>query len=214
MSALADFYDLLLPELPGCSTAMVDLHLREVAREFCRKTSAWRLPLTAINLVAGQTTYTLAPTIADTSVVKLVDLTVNSELLWADTDRDSLSDSDIAPKYVRNEPPFTLSGDLTQITLITDEVPMASLASGMLATAALQPDVDATTLPDFLRNVHSEAIRFGVLSRLMLMGKKPWGDRPLATEYANKWHSELNFAAYQTTVGNTREHLRTRKTAI
>lgn len=57
MSALADFYDLLLPELPGIATPMVDLHLREVARDFCTKTSAWREDLTAIDLVAEQGTY-------------------------------------------------------------------------------------------------------------------------------------------------------------
>lgn len=211
MSAFSAFYDLLLPELPGCSTALVDLNLREVAREFCKSTSAWRMPLTAIDLVADQATYTLVPTVADAAVVKLVDLTVNSELLWADTDRESLNASEAAPKYVRNEPPFTLSGDLSQIVLITDDIPTESLTAGMVITAALQPDTDAATLPDFLRTEHSEAIRYGVLSRLMVMGKKPWGDRPLATVYEGRWNAALNHAAYQAQVGNTSERLRTKK---
>ena len=209
MSTLADYYDLLLPELPSCTTAMVDLHLRETAREFCLKTGAWRLQFTDVNLVASQAAYALIVPVADSEVVRLTKLIVNAELLWQDADIDGRNIA--TSKYARNSPPFELSADLTQITLTDCEVPTVAITAGLQVVGAIKPTATATTLPDFLKTEYSDAIRCGVLSRLMLMGKKPWGDRPLATEYANKWREQLNFAAYQSQVGNTRQQLRVKK---
>ena len=46
--ALSTFYDLVMPELPGCTTAMVDLQLVRMARDFCERTRAWRGDFDAI----------------------------------------------------------------------------------------------------------------------------------------------------------------------
>lgn len=207
---LADFHDLLLPELPGCTVAMVNLHLRETAREFCANTSAWREPLTAVNTVASQAAYTLTPP-ADSELVRVTALTVNGILLWRHSDRERAgADSETAPKYGIDQPPFTFDENLTTITLAIDEVPDAAVVSGLVVEAALKPTAAAATLPDFLLTQHSEAIRHGTLARLMKM-KKPWGDRPLAMDYESRWHQALNFVAYQAQVGNTRQPLRTKK---
>lgn len=207
---LADFHDLLLPELPGCTVAMVNFQLRETARELCHRTSAWREPLTAVDTVAAQAAYTLtAP--ADSELVRVTKLTVNDILLWRLTDRKpSGTDSETEPTYGIDEPPFTLDENLTQIVLATDEIPAAAVTGGLAVEAALKPTAAAATLPDFLLTQCSEALRYGTLSRLMLMAKKPWTDRPLATEYGQRWNAALNFAAYQAQVGNTRRPLRTK----
>lgn len=211
MTALAAFHDLLMPELPGCSVAMVNLHLRETAREFCMKTSAWRQTLTAIDLVAAQASYALV-TPTDSEVVRITQVTANSELLWRDSDADVIGDTQSAdPKYLRDEPPFTLIDTLATITLVTDEVPTASVTAGLTVIAALKPTATAATLPDFLFTQYSDAMRYGTLSRLMVMGKKPWGDRPLAIAYDGRYQSALNFAAYQAAVGNSRKPLRVKK---
>ena len=213
MSALTDFHDLLLPELPGCTVAMVNLHLRETAREFCRKTSAWRQALTAVNTVAGQAAYTLA-TPADSQLVRITELTVNGVLLWRDRETEKADSTAVEPKYGVTAPPFDLSADLTQLTLHADEVPTAAVTGGLVVTAALAPTATAATVSDFLLTQYSEALRYGTLSRLMLMAKKPWTDRPLAGVYEQRWHEALNFAAYQAGVGNTRRLLRVRKTPV
>lgn len=213
MSALAEYHDLLLPELPGCTVAMVNLHLRETAREFCHRTSAWRQALTAVDTVAAQAAYALA-TPADSELVRVTELTVNEILLWRHNAREQAgTDSDDLPSYGIDEPPFTLDSNLTTLTLATDEIPDAAVTGGLVVTAALKPTAAAATLPDFLLTQHSEAIRYGTLARLMKM-KKPWGDRPLAMDYEMRWNQALNFAAYQAQVGNTRQPLRTKKAGV
>jgi hypothetical protein len=211
MSALAEFHDLLLPELPGCTVAMVNLHLREAAREFCAKTSAWRQALTAVDTVAGQAGYVLA-TPAESELVRVTELTVNDILLWRHSAIErAATDSEDLPKYDIDETPFTLDANLTTITLAADEIPTAAVTGGLAVTAALKPTAAAANLPDFLLVHHSEAIRHGTLQRLMRMAKKPWTDRPLAVDYESRWHSALNFAAYQAQVGYTRRPLRVTK---
>lgn len=211
MTALTGYYDLLLPELPGCLTSLVNLHLREIAREFCTSTSVWKQAFDAINLVAGQPTYDLDAPEANSEVVRVTRMTVNSVLLWDDTDLRQPGHLATEPKYVRNKPPFTLTPDLAQLTLMTDEVPTASTTGGLVLTGCMRPTITATSLPDFLRNQYSEALRHGTLARLMAMGKKPWTNLTLAAVYQQAYMQESNFSAYQAQVGNTRKHLRVKK---
>ncbi len=208
-----DYYDLLLPDLPGCGTAMLDSNLREVARDFCSKTDAWTVDFDPIDLVATQASYDLAAPTAQAEVVRIITLTVGSDLLWDDSDRleGRADNARGTPKYERNDAPFKLSGGMDEITLLPDVVPTADLVGGMVIKASIMPKIDTTLLPSFLRTQNSESIRAGVFSRLMRMQKKPWSNPPLASEYAAEWRQALNFAAYKAQVGNTREHLRTRK---
>lgn len=208
-----DFYDLLLIELPGCTTALVDKTLVEIAREFCSKTDAWTLAFDPIDLLASQADYELAPPAADTEMVRILQLTIGAELLWEDSERsEGRGRQDrVAPKYQRNEAPFQLSADLKTLTLLGDEVPTADLLAGLVLKASIKPELDAELLPAFMRSQESEAIRFGVLYRLMRMAKKPWTDRELSSDYETRYNQLTNFAAYKAQVGNTREHLRTRK---
>lgn len=203
---LSAFYPLLLPELPTCPEPMMDLHLREVARDFCRTTSAWKLPFDAINLVADQATYDLDAPETDAVVLRVTKLTINGDLLWSDVDS-----SDEEAKYQRNCPPFTVSPDLLEVTLAEDEVPSADATGGLVLVGALQPSIKASTLPDFLLSVNSEAMRLGTLARLMVMGNKPWTDRVLATDYRAQYQQLIGFASYQSSVSNTRQPLRVTK---
>ncbi len=214
MSKLSAFYPLIIPEVIGVTDPLVDLHLREVARDFCSRTSAWRMPFDDINLIAGQATYDLDTSEADSEVVRVTKITVNGELLWDESEdaphsRRSHSVAHDHPKYLRTEPPFSLSPDLKEITLMADEVPTAVVT--MKIVGAMKPTSTAATLPDFLRDQYSEVIRFGTMARLMAMGNKEWTDRPLAAAYESKWNQALGFAAYQAQVGNTRKPLRVKK---
>lgn len=209
MSALAAFHDQLLPELPGCGTAMVNRHLVDTARQFCTDTSAWRATFTPVNLVAAQAAYTLVTGVTDSEVVRLTKLTASSVLLWLDRDVTQFNRID-EPKYEPNNPPFSLDGALQVITLITDEISAGNVTAGLVIEGALKPTLAAATLPDFLLNTYSEALRFGTLSRLMRMAAKPWAAPALAVDYGSEYQKLKNFAAYQGQVGNTRQVLRTR----
>lgn len=206
MKAFSEFYDDLLPELPGCTTALVDHHLLRVAREYCDRTAAWRETLDAIAYAANTLTYSIFPTSTKTELVRLLSLTVGTQLQWVARDIE-LSDSD-QPLYQADEPPFTVNDVGDEITL-TDQP-----AANIVLIASLRPSLAAVSLPNFLLTDQLEAMRAGVLSRLMLMGNKPWTDRDLGTNYRQAYDAALNFGALKAARGNTRALLRTRPTKI
>lgn len=208
MTPFHEFYDHLMPELPGITTPLVDLHLREVAREFCRRTTIWRVQFDPVTTIGGQATYDLEPSEAQCDVVKLHKVTLNDQLLY--NDLWTPGDEGDKPKYDKAHPPFVLDDTLCTITLAEAEVPTASVALGLDVTGSLMPKYNAMQLPDLFKSQHREALRVGTLARLMAMGKKPWTDRDMALDHRNTFTSLAVHAAYQAAAGNTRKPLRAR----
>lgn len=209
MKTLASFYDLLMPELPGITTAMVDLHLVLFAREFCQASNAWRAEFDPVDLVAAQAVYDIDAPESQSEAVRVYRLTVNDVVLF-----DSLWNEDsqtTEPKYSADVPPFTMSDTMRELTLLTDEIPTAAVTDGLVVFGSMRPKTTATVLPDFFLDEHAEAMRMGMLSRLMVMNKKPWSAPAQAMDYRSKYQSLLQFAATNAQRGNTRAPLRTRK---
>jgi hypothetical protein len=207
----AEYYDSILSELPGCTAAMLDQNIIQVARDFCERTNAWQLDLDPINSIAGLATYPLTfPD--DSEITRIYQIDLNGVLLWRFSDREKPGETITVrePKYPPEFPPFTLTEHIDSIVLGDDEVPTESQTGGLLLKAAFQPTIDANALPDFLFVHHGDDIRMGVLGRMMIM-KKPWRDDKLGADYRHQYDDRTNFVAYQATVGNTRQRLRVKK---
>lgn len=200
--AFSTFYDHLLPELPGCTTEFVDLHLLQVARDFCTRTSAWRDTFDTIASQDDTLTYDLFTSEARTELVQLLRLTINDVLLWCAEDPAENEDQ---PENPADQPPFVINGDGDLITL--EEQPEGDI----VMVGSMRPTMAATSLPDLLLNDYLEAIRTGTLARLMVMSGKRWTDRDLATIYGREYTRLTTAAASKARGGNTRKPLRTRK---
>lgn len=206
MAPLSGFYPLVLAELPTCSFPLINQHLLDTARAFCSQSSIWTADLSPVDLVAGTVSYALTSPLANSEVARIVGLTVAGVWMWCDKEASTTQ-----PQYRRDDPPFLLSPNFDQITLSADIAPAASTIGGLEMSAVLQPSRTATELPDALLNQYSDAMRFGVLSRLLALGNQPWTDRALSAAYRNEYQQQLAHAAYQGAIGNTRRALRVRK---
>lgn len=202
MKPFSAFYDHLLPELPGCTTAFLDLHLLQVAREFCQRTACWRDTFPTITPITATLTYILITAEAKADLVRVLRLTIGDQLSWCSADPAADEEQ---PQHPVDQPPFTIAGDNEQITF--EEQPEGDI----VIVGAMRPMLTATTLPDLLRDDYLEAMRAGVLSRLMAMGKKRWTDRDLAAYYADIYAKKTMAAAVKAQGGNTRKPLRTRQ---
>lgn len=213
MKALSEFYNRLLPELPGCTTSMVDLHLVDVAREYCTETRAWRLPL-ELQLPVGEDTTALFPPSSGTQLVAPLSLRVNDQLWWAASDPNPPPRASLdVPRFARfmaHQPPFAVDLDRSSITFTTrPDGPAEMLVAATPAYAAAQ-------LPDFLLLdlQHQRAIVHGVLSRLKAMGGKPWTDLSMAAYHDSEWSAGKNLAGVRAAKGNAGGLLRTTRTTI
>lgn len=201
MKPFSAFYDHLLPELPGCTTAFLDLHLRQVARDFCERTSAWRGDTSPVDPDGAELTYALVLPEDKVDLVRLSKFTVNGVLWWQDRIADPRECAEAA-RFGPGNPPFTLDADSELYT-------MRELPDGaMVFTAAMKPSLAATSLPDLLLNQHLESLRAGVFSRLMRMGGKKWSNPPLAVAYESEFTRRMNRAALTAARDNVRGPLR------
>lgn len=206
MKILSAFYDALLPELPGCTTAMVDYQLRNVARDFCDRTSAWQGEFDAIEGEAETLAYDVFTPESNSDLVRVLKLTIAGVVIWSAFEQDACKSR--RPRYMASKPPFSIDQAGEVITLT--EQP----AGQILLVGSMKPKLIVSSLPDVLYDTHLDAIRVGVLSRLKKMSGKPWTDRDLAALYEVDFNVAMNHAAATATRGNTRALLRTRLSTL
>lgn len=199
MKAFSTFYDVLLPELPGCTTRMLDLHLLMVARDVCERAGCWSASVT-VSAEADRLDYPLSSPEPKSEISRVTRIEWGGQLQWA-LIRPPRHEQQ--PLFAPGEPPFALNSAM-------DTIVLADQPDGeILIAATLRPSLQAIQLPDLLLNRHQETLRVGVLSRLMRMGGKPWSNPALGAQYASEFESHLNHAAMNAQHGNARAPLRT-----
>lgn len=188
MKLWAEFYDTLLPDLPGCTPAMANVALRHAAREFCDKTLAW-------NETRGP-----QPTIA-TALEYAFDTTSNEEvvkLLGA-----TLDGCDLPVQAVNDLPAGWEQGALGRGIVTLDRqtffvLPQRAADLQIRTWIALKPSRKATGVSDALFAQYEEDIAIGAKARLMMSPKKPYTDMSLAG--AHRVDFDLRIARVQSAV--------------
>lgn len=200
MKLWSDFYDLVLPDLPGCPQVAADEVLRQTAIAFCEQSLAWRWRHPDITVTAGINHYDYVP---------LGSAAVHA-LLWArfnDSDIEPIAEADIRSHDWRNatgHPRYVL-GDITGITL----VPSPDLAGTVKLEVALKPAIDATGIDDDIYREYRQVIAHGAIGRLMLSPNKPYTNGQLAAAHRLLYLTGTGAAGMQRARNHTRAPLQT-----
>jgi len=170
MKAWADFYDYVLPDVPGCLPAMADIAIRQAAIAFFKDSLTWRDTLPAVPIVADVDEYdfTLAD---DAAVAKVLRAFVGNLPLQVLT-----ADEGVGVE-IRGTPDSLLAMDSFRFRVLP--TPEAANAAGVVATVALMPMTTASGISDGLFEFYYEAIAAGALARLMLSPGKPYSNPEL-----------------------------------
>lgn len=209
MTALTDFYDFLLPNLPNVGKELARQALRSALVEFCEKSLVWSYEMPAINVVGGTHTYAVTPD-ADARAVDVLEAWYNGAQLSPATPADldvlytdwrTVGGTGI-PKY------FTTNVELSSVRLV--KTPADSLASGLIITLAQAPTLTATDVPDWLFEDHYMTVSHGAWSRLLRMPRRPWTDKEAAREYEMSFEQGCGQANARKAKAHTRRPLRTR----
>lgn len=185
MAAWSTFYDFILPEVNGVTTALVDFHLRQVAIDFCEETGLHTAEVAAINVVADQATYTLTSPVADTEPYRIKAAWFNNRPL------------DLAPIDILNASnPYWPSRESTKSYAFTqkqpDEIilfpkPDTALTGGLRVELILKPTLTSSGLVDWIATRYKLALAAGVKAQLMAMPDKPWTRPEFAANYASQY---------------------------
>jgi hypothetical protein len=191
--------------VPGASKPEIDKAIITTIREFCTKTLLWKRKLTAVDVVAGTSEYTItAP--ADAAIVDIDRIEVSDQFVNP-TSMDLL---DRMPDTWRSEEasqPSEYMVDAEKV-LTLREIPTIGITGGIIIWAILKPTPTATTVPDFIYDDWYEAILNGAVAFLMRIPNKSWSNLEGAEYYSGLYRAFLGDAKAKKVIGKARVSLR------
>ena len=149
-----DLLNLVLPEVPGCPSALAVQHLQMAARQFCADTEAWREKLEAIDLVANDVTYTLTPAY-DAEIRRIADV-------WIRTAADVMAGDD-GTLLTYDQYEYDPTGSV--LTLDDSIEPQLAVTDGLVVKVVLAPNL--------VTNVDSIATQGGISATFLNYWAEP-----------------------------------------
>jgi len=207
MVSVSGLTAMVTPEVPGCPDFVANQAVIQTAIKFCRMSEYWREELAAIGTTAGQSTYTLSPPSAESTIEKVLSVRHNGYVLYPTTE-ENLDDKLSGWRLITcTQAEGWVSTDRNIVRLVY--TPSVTAASAIIAKVVLKPSQTATTIPQFLFDHYADQIASGAKSRLMAMPNVPWSNPALSDYYKQDFrlgHLEAKGVAvdgYNSTVPET-----------
>lgn len=204
MTALSEFYPLVLPEVVGCSQPVALTAIRFAVEQFHVSTFCKRETLDDITTAADTAEYAL--TLPTGYVLhKMLHVHLDDEEITAIgmDDRDGI---DPYWKTTTAQPVWFYLPDTENIGLFLTP----DGAYTVSCEASLKPSATATTIDDWLFEQYREIIAAGAKYRLMGMLNQPWANAERAMAYAREFNAGMSMAGFANNRGHGRAQKRTR----
>jgi hypothetical protein len=187
--AWSDWFDEVLPEVPGCGSDIVTNAIRNAAIELCDRALIWRIDQGPIAVAPYANVYDWEP-LANTDPARPMQVWLAGLPLEPKT-ANELSDrfGDFmraagTPAYFVQDQPASLIIVPMPVSVPTGIVyPPGVQADGLTAKLAIKPARAATGLEQWIADRYHEPIAHGAKARLMRMPRKPWTDKPSSADY-------------------------------
>ena len=192
----------------------VSAEVKEVIRDFCRDTGAWKITLDRITVIADTATYTLTvPTTNGKSEICYTD-----NVLYKENGNDDDQFRHLSP-FTQEEADNWQYGSWSFHTapnpykfysnadkqLILYPIPEDGSTEGLLVRVVVRPTDVSTKVPDFLYNEYKKAIAVGTAASLVNMPNKPWSDAILAKDLESQYLARRDEAHQMVKMGYTKK---------
>lgn len=216
MATLDDFYQYVLPEVPGCPEITADVAIRSALIEFCEKSHVIQRNHDPVTILAGITDYELEPPTGQ--------LVVKVMRAWYRTLELDPAAPDSVPKAEvyntlftgadksRADPRVFLQKDERSISVFP--IPKETVSNSLTMRVALKPTRVAATFEDVLFEDYAEVIASGAKYRLLSMANKPWTNGPASAANLTVFMSGVNAARSRAIRGNSRAEVKIRLTGV
>lgn len=176
MKLWSDFFDYVLPDVPGCPQDVAALAIRNAAIEFFDSTGVYVVSHVPLDVSSGQSTYQFVPPSGwDISQVRS---------MWVDGKTVTPSgEDDLAAMYGEwtsktGCPRHFMQETQNDVRLVP--IPDRSVVGGLHMRVVLRPARDAIGFStDWVFDTWVDTIANGAKGALMAMPAKPWSNPPL-----------------------------------
>lgn len=207
----SDFFDWVMPHVPGCIQTVAEDAIREAAIEFCDQTLIYRRDVT-LNVVAGGTgLYNLsAPTTAQygdqIEPLSVQDGKYNGTRIHAKTDGElQLLYGDTWDTTVGVTRYFNMYDEFTARFA---PIPDTAATGGLVLSVAMVPAEDATQFDDVMWKSYHIEISNAAVASLMMSPKKPYTNLKGGMERSAQFLKDCNTLAVHKKNNFTRKALR------
>lgn len=180
MTAINDFLEYAQPHVSGCPAALVKREIVSSAIELCEEGMLWREETDPFPLIKNINLYEIdIPDYnGESDPVQLESLRFNGVDLTSKTTHE-LDSIRTDWRKAKGDPRFYVQINSHNVVRL-DKVPDRTVAQALIASFALKPKRNATSIPDFLYTDWLEPICSGALFRLMRIPNKPWTDHSMS----------------------------------
>ncbi len=206
-----DWYDAVVPALPGLPLAAASFAIKRAAIEFCDRSLAWRVAIPAFQATAATGSYTLAAPVAGTIVAKVLELRYKGKLLT------NKSPAWLAEHYgdgvdwrtVTADPPTYWTSEFpNQVTIVP--LPVTTVAAALAGWCAVKPTDAATGLDEAIWREYHDEIANLAKARLMESPRKPYSNAAEAERLLSEVDSAIGLIAYMRERGGGNAPFRTK----
>ena len=190
-----EFYDYVLPEVPGCPQDLAKQYIRAATIEFYERTGVLVYTAAALTIVDGTHTYTPAAP-AGYEIARI------EELYYGDAWVEPKSNVQLAELYQNwqeeeGEPRYFLQETTTTFRVVP--IPDQNYTDTLKPRVVLRPTRSGTQISeDWVYNKWVEVIAAGALARLQQMPQKPWKDLEQAAINYRKFQAGIATATVDT----------------
>lgn len=203
MAVWADFYDDVMPEVPGCSLAMAAKEIKNACIDFMIRTQIQRKTVVDIDHPGGAVPISLS----HADIVSGLEQVLAVLGVWYDNVPLKIVSveqlQDIYPDWnaVTGTPEYAAQ-EGGALWLVPS--PATAQTDRVRIRVAYAPNEGATSIPDIVFNMYREDIALGAKARLLAKKNKPWTDQSLAAEYLRGYLRAVEAAAIKASRGGSR----------
>ena len=178
ITTYSELLPMVLPELRNCPEPLALQALERAGRDLCLRTCLWQKELSAMDVVADQSTYDLAPgeTVPEDDPqpeIRFIDWVKISGGYITSThyklSRSTADDTDFALEF------------------LTGYVPAAAVTDGLTLNVVLTPNRASGYLSSFILDAYGDTLVAGALFYLLGMARKPWADPQRSADKYHEW---------------------------
>lgn len=208
MANLSTLYPRLQTEALGAPPALMDLKIRDAARQFMREVPAWREDHANITVFANQFEYTLTVP-NDAEIVRPIYVTFVSTGQTTGTAIVPVPEVMLRRDYkqLKGRPRYFMMPKLGVLQLVPK--PGDNVTGSLVdVNIQLRPSRDATTIDDDVLNRWEEEIMIGAQWLLYDMQDQPWTNKAEARRYKLRFTKSWRDASRELDKGFSRADLR------
>jgi len=207
----SDFFNWVLPHVPGCPQRVAEDAIREAAIAFCDQTLVYKRTLTLDAVAGGTGLYDLAVPVAaqlgdQVEVLAILDGHYNGDRIYPKTDLE------LAQQY--GDTWDTTTGvtrwfnQFDEFTARFTPIPDTAITGGLVLALALVPAKTASEFDDGLWKSYHIEIANAAVASLMMSTKKPYTNLSVGAARTSRFSQDCNTVAANKKNNYTRRPLR------